>query len=474
VDKYKPLHFGTDVARPYDANRFGRSASLRRLNGLPSWPAASIFLLSVLGEFIQPELITALILYLLLLATIVWATSHKGFDKYLFNAIAPFVSIVAIGLVVGIGADRYLYWKDAWYVSNPALILCVGFVLFYAMPDVARGMRALVIAGAVFALYFLFQFAAHPEILAESAVAIRESIGYGYGEPVIALTILFAYWGNWQKGLRMPSWMASFCLITCLMATALSFSRTGVICTIIGALAATGTFAKHEVRRIAVIVVVGLSLVMILNLSMDSSSATSQRSFVGKIARSLTEMNVHEYWDLKSINENWRGFETARALKMYRSGSKWHLFFGHGFGAQVDIGLWMQLGNPQDRGRGFVRYITFLHNGYALLLVRGGAVAVCLFICFILWMYAVGRRVVSTEVSRIRAAPARILQAFAITLALVTWLVGGVFNRGGNVEFLLATGFLLATLSSYQSDGTIGTKRNCPQTNPMASPKHNQ
>jgi hypothetical protein len=196
------------------------------------------------------------------------------------------------------------------------------------------------------------------------------------------------------------------------------------------------------------IVCAGTVAIGTLHMVVDTDTAEAKRSFVGKLARSIDEMSVHEYYDLRSINENWRGYETAKALTLYRSGSALQLLFGYGFGAQVDVGLFMKLGSPQDR-HGLERSIPILHNGYAYLLVKGGAVAVGLFLSAMAWLYLPGRSIVSTESSRLLSAPARVLQACAVILAVTTWFVGGVFNKNGLFPFLLASGFILAAVSTY-------------------------
>jgi hypothetical protein len=402
-------------------SRFVR-ASAGISDKLPVWPAISIVILVVFSEFLPAEFLSGLNLYLMVLAAIVWITSGKRFDPNLLRAIVPFAVIAIFGLAVGIGADRYLYFKDAWYVLNPPLVIVAGYVLFRCMPDVASGLRAVVSAGTIVGLFYLVRFAFNPQILSQSAVDIRDAVGLGYASPVLALIILLTYARIWGTGLKVTRWIAACCCVVCLLATALSFSRTNLIMLGIGVLAAAGLLARREVRRVVFIVCAGTVAIGTLHMVVDT--------------------------DLRSINENWRGYETAKALTLYRSGSALQLLFGYGFGAQVDVGLFMKLGSPQDR-HGLERSIPILHNGYAYLLVKGGAVAVGLFLSAMAWLYLPGRSIVSTESSRLLSAPARVLQACAVILAVTTWFVGGVFNKNGLFPFLLASGFILAAVSTY-------------------------
>ncbi len=416
----------------------------------PSWPAASIILLIVFAVIFPPGLLTGMNLYLLLLSLIVWIFSGEKFDPNLLRAIAPFGLIIVFGLVAGIGSDWYIYLKDAWYLSNPAVIVSTGYVLYRCKPDVTCGLRAFVIGGTLVGLFFLSSFATHPDLVFQSSVKIRETIGTGYYAPALSFTILCAYSGKWSEGLALPRRLAFCCLVVCALAVVLCFSRTMMIVVIIGILAAAGILARREWQRIVLVAIFGLLLVSVMRLTVDTESREVQHTFIGKLARSLDEISVQEYTDFKSINENWRGYETARALKLYYSGSPIEWLFGHGFGAKVDLGLAMPLGGTLGEGPELKRFIPILHNGYAYLLVKGGAVAIFLFGNFLFWLYSVGRRVVASEKNQINFAPGRVLQAVVVTLAVTTWIVSGVFNKLDMFPYILVAGFLLAAVTRPQ------------------------
>lgn len=220
----------------------------------------------------------------------------------------------------------------------------------------------------------------------------------------------------------------------------------------IGALSAAGILARREWPRIFLIAVLGLLLVSVLRMTIETESREVQHTFIGKLARSLDEISVQDYTDFKSINENWRGYETARALKMYYSGSPIEWLFGHGFGAQVDLGLAMPLGGVPGEQQELKRFIPILHNGYAYLLVKGGAVATLLFGYFLYWLYSISVRPIAFGTDQSCSAPARVLQAVVLTLAVTTWIVSGVFNKLDMFPFILAAGFLLAATTSSRTD----------------------
>lgn len=414
---------------------------------LPSWPAVSIVLLVIVAAVFPPGLLSGMNLYLLLLALIVWVTSGEPFDRNLLGVITPFFLIIAIGLTVGVGAERYLYLKDAWYVSNPAVIISVGYVLFRCMPDVSRGLRAFVIGGTLIAVLHLTKFVIHPELFSLSTSELRSEAGTGYYAPALAITLLLAYRGRWPEELKLPRWAALFCFLICSVAVLASFSRTMLIVVLIGGLASLGVFARREWLRIGVSLAIVLLVIAILHGSVDVDSNEASKSFLGKLARTTEELTVNEYSDLKSINLNWRGYETARALTYYSSGKPQELLFGYGFGAQLDIGLFMNLGSGPNGERMAVRFIPILHNGYAYLLLKGGAVALSLFSYALFFLYRLGRKGAEHAPSDFGTTPSRLLQGIAVTLAFTTWVIAGVFNKLDMFPFLLIAGFLLAALT---------------------------
>ena len=413
---------------------------------LASWPAVSISLLLVLVLFFPPGLITAMNLYLLMLALIVWIFSEKKFDNNLLAIIMPFGLMVVIGLFMGLGADQYLYFKDAWYLSNPAIILSVGYIFYRCKPDVARGLRAFVIGGVLVALIFLSKFVLYPDLILLSSVQIRNVAGTGYYAPALAFIILFAYFGNWKDGLKLPFWFVVLCFLVCSLAVVLCFSRTMLMVVLLGVMASLGVFARNEWRNLTIVAITAALVISGLGLIVDTSSRSVQHTFIGKLARSFDEMSVREYMDFKSINENWRGYETARALDTYANGTPPQWLFGQGLGAQVDLGIAMSLGGGGGEPSSLQRFIPVLHNGYAYLLVKGGLVAIVLFIYFLYRLYRLGRMAGNAQTSRYAAAPGRLLQAVSINLAVTTWVISGVFNKLDMFPFILAGGFLLGQL----------------------------
>jgi len=257
----------------------------------------------------------------------------------------------------------------------------------------------------------------HPELFALSAADLRESAGTGYYAPILAFSILCCYNKHCGSKLKINPFVGVICFLICVLSIFFSFSRTSFLVAIFGIMAATGMFASKELFRVAIAILVGALLIATLRLTIDTSSPDATKSFLGKIARSTEELTVENYNDLKSININWRGYETSRAILYYSSGTPLNWLTGYGFGAQVDLGLMMPLGSGPKGERTPVQFVPILHNGFAYLLVKGGAIAVCLFLCVITTLYRLGRRsAINPNIEK--RAPARLLQGIAVSTAI--------------------------------------------------------
>lgn len=437
--------------RPISALPIDPSAT-KKSKRVASWPAYSIVLLSFLAATFPPGLLTGMNLYLLFLAGIVWTTSRQQLDRNLLRVAWPFIGIALIGLLMGIGSERYIYLKDAWYVLNPLIVVCVGYVFFRAMPDPAKGLRAFVIGGVILSVIQIIKIAANTELLSFTAADIRKIIGTGYYAPALAAAILFSVRSNWRESLGLPRWIAVFFLLICLVAVGVSFSRTILLLAAIGGIASLGFFSQKEIRRIGVMLMVATVLIGGLRLVVDIESREANTSVIGKIARATEELKIQEYTSFQQINDNWRGYETARAFNSYANGSIPELALGQGFGARVDLGLFMPLGSGDGGERVRVRFVPILHNGYAYLLVKGGPIAIALFLVSMRALYRTGRTQARGAANSLQTQIARLLQGVAVCLVVATWVIGGVFNKLDMFPYLLLAGYLLAALN-HQREG---------------------
>jgi hypothetical protein len=410
------------------------------------WPAVSIVLLCPIAALMPVYIPSFLSACLLFLAAVRWVASGKPMDPVLAKVLAAFAVAIAVGIVSGAGNDRFVFLKDGWYFVNPVSIIALGFVFFQCMPDIGAGLRAVVLGAGLVSSYHMLWFELHPELFDFSAARIREIAGTGYYAPVLGLVLLAATLGRWRSVLRLPGWVAAYCFLACAAACSLSFSRTILVTLLIMAAALAGWLKSREWRLLPIGAAAAALVFLLANVYLQFDSGNRQeRTFLGKLASSVQEVEVEDYRTEQEINQHWRGFETYRALETVAEGTPLQWLIGQGFGAQVDLGFFQALSNDP---RGRLRQIPVFHNGFVYLLLKTGLVGVCAYL-YALWvLYRTGRRSAQGSLKAIDVLGARLLQGCVVSVAFSTWVISGAFNKADMFPFLLMIGFLIAGLAA--------------------------
>lgn len=428
-----------------------RAPASRMAQPLPrrpaSWPVVSITLLLCVSALLPPIVLTVMNATLvgLALGVVLWA--NRRIDPQLWHVVLPFAVIVMLGLAMGVQAERYPYFKDAWYVGNPVLVVLTGYVLYRMRPDVAAGLRAFVVGGLIVALWQMRAYYSDPGLLLLPADTIRRFVGTGHYAPVAALVILVLLAGRWRAELRMPGWLLGLVFGVIAAAVLGVFSRTALMVIMIAVAARLGAFAQREWLRLGLPFLVLMGVAFAMQIFFDVESDRALKTFVGKLARTLHELTVSDYAGLRDINLSFRGHEMARALSEFNNSSLPQMLLGRGFGATVDLGAFLPIEVNEAGARVGARYITLLHNGYMFLLTKAGIVGLVMLLYVLGFLYQVQRPSAAAPWAEPRARLARLLQAAVVTLAATTYIVGGVFNKQDMFPFMLLTGYLLAHLS---------------------------
>lgn len=439
---------GRDVKAGYTRWRLRQQAPVTRLappppRRAPLWPTFSIVFLLCLPSIFPPIALTVLNAMLVGLAIGVVMFTNRRIDRRLLVVIS-LVSVVAVlGFVSGRDAPVYEYFKDAWYVTNPVLVMLTGYTLYAMKPDLSRGLRAFVIAGLIVAVWQLRGYAIDPTIITLPAATIRKMIGTGSYVPVLGLVILIVFIGQWRRTLLLPSWLAGLFFVVMATAVAGVFSRSALVVVGVGLAALVGCFSRREWWRVGLPAVLLVMAGYVAQLYVDTQTDYALQTYGGKLARTLQELTVGDSVGARDINLNFRAYETNRALDQYANAPVAQMIFGQGFGATVDLGITMPL-LITDTGYRGVRHIGIFHNGYIYLLTKVGMVGLLLYVGVMAYLYGVGRRRAAGPLADPEVRVGRLFQFAVVTLAATTYFIAGIFNRGDMFPVLLLIGFLLA------------------------------
>jgi hypothetical protein len=440
--------------------RLRRQAPVTRLAPLPPkraplWPAFSIVFLLCLPSIFPPIALTVLNAMLVSLAAAVVLITNRQVDRRLLVIISIVCVVAVLGFVGGRDAPIYEYFKDAWYVANPVLVMLAGYTLYAMKPDLGRGLRAFVIAGLIVACWQLRGYFIDPTIIALPADTIRRIIGTGSYVPVLGLVILIVFVGQWRSALKLPGWLGGLFIVVMVTAVAGVFSRSALVVVAIGVAALIGCFGRCEWWRVGLPAVLLVLAGYVAQLYVDTESDYALKTYGGKLARTLQELTVGEGAGARAINLNFRAFETGRALDQYVDAPVASMIFGQGFGATVDLGITMPL-QITDTGYRGVRHIGIFHNGYIFLLIKVGMLGLLLYGGVLAYLYAVGRRRAGGPLADPEARAGRLFQFAVVTLAATTYFIAGVFNRTDMFPVLLLIGFMLAHGRQAARDGARG------------------
>jgi hypothetical protein len=445
------------LSKGFERFRSQRAAPVTRLaqpspKRLAIWPTVSLVFLLCLPTIFAPIALTVLNALLVTVALIVALFTSSSIDKRLLTFSAFTAAVAFLGLAMGREAYIYDYLKDLWYVCNPVLVTATGYVLYRMKPDLAAALRAFVIAGVIVSLWQVRAYFFDPSIALLPAGIIRRLIGVGSAVPVLGLSILLVFSACSRQGLRIPRALAWTLFVVMAICVAGVFSRTAVALILVAAAAAMGCFVRREWLRVGVPLLLFVAVGLLASGILDTSSDRALQSFSGKLLRSFEEVVVGEVYDARSINTNFRAFETERVLAQFVTVPPVEMLFGQGFGATVDLGVTMPLMTTETGFKG-VRRIGIFHNGYMYLLTKVGLVGLLLYLCLLGYLYAVPRSRSRGGLSDPDVAAARLFQALVVSLVVSTYIVSGIFNRDNMFPYLLLLGVLLSHWSKH--DGKV-------------------
>jgi hypothetical protein len=401
------------------------------------WPLYSLFFLLLGSRFLPPELIGGMNAYFLILALMVWISKTQAFPKSLWVVLSCFTGMIAVGMLSGLDNELYPYLKDGWYFITPVATLFVGYCFGAQTPSLRDALRILVIVGVILAIVHLAKFVVNPSLLTMSATEVRSKAGAGDLAVDLTCALLVARIGRWRESLAIWPGFGWLALVICGASMSLAYSRTSVLVAVIFWMAIRGLMVGPRFVKLVIVAILAVTVFGTISNYLPQTTEIERKTFTGKVLHSVQELEVDDYLDRQSINDNFRGFETARALKAYVDGGVLGWVVGRGFGHLVDLGLSLVL------GEGPLRYIPVLHNGIMYVLVKTGALGLALYLTAFGWLFRLGSRAARSNDLDERFA-GHIVQGTVAVSLVTSWLISGPFNKSELVPVLLLLGICLS------------------------------
>lgn len=355
--------------------------------------------------------------------------------KNLLRIVWPLFFIVLLGVIYMSRNMLNHILRDIAYSFVPISALFLGEWLGKRLPSEARYVRIVTICAILLSMLQLGTIAIRPDVWNANVETFRKEIGAGYTVVPISLFILLFRRRYGLSGI-LPSWIPYAPTIILLLAALISFfSRSYIVFSVIFCLSLLGIVGRVNLRFM---VYGALIACLLVGLVMSTSGGnTDSNSVRGKISRGLSELVVSDYAKMNDINENYRGFETYRAILTFLSGTTAQQLVGQGFGATVDLGFFMPLGDTE------LDKIPVLHNGYAYLAIKTGILGLCFCMLFFFKCFLCGRRYGFSGYLKL-ALYGRIIIGCTLGLAATTLVVGGLYESAKFVPMTITLGYFLS------------------------------
>lgn len=373
------------------------------------------------GEMLPPVVVAIAAVILLAIGRV-----HLGYLRLIW----PLVVVFLLGVFGIRDYETRDILRDIAYALNPIALLFFGYWLAGKKGMWPLILKVMVTCGFVLAVIHIAKFVLNPTLLSSDIGAVRKEAGFGSGLVLLSMVL-----GGFQYRLRIgnlfPRFSPRIVALPILFASFfLSYSRTGFVQALILSLALSGVLSRLKLRFI---LVVGL-LVIGFVVFFATTSEDDQKSFSGKLSRSVTEIAIDDYTTSKDINANWRGFETYRVVVSFLTGNLTQKIAGQGAGALVDIGFTMKLGD------GSYRFIPIFHNGYAYVLFKTGVLGVACYLYFFL------RTIGSAIREGVSKSPekvffSRLMLGCVLSISASMYVVGGM-PEIHDAELVLLLGYL--------------------------------
>lgn len=259
--------------------------------------------------------------------------------------------------------------QSVFYLSAPILFTFLGMQYGKAFAEHRDMFLYCVYLGTVGSLIYLIHGVVNTGVGVFSDIyAFRRVLFWGSIANVITISLLL-FGHKFEQPLFLgKEWKRRLLLFLNMLALFLTASRTYYFSLIVFVLLFLFVYNK----KIFSIMLLTILLAIIYLFSLKSDSL-----MINKIQNSVSEINnSNEFKSYADVNTYYRAYETLKTLEVYMDGGVVELSLGHGMAKQVNLGIYVKLGEK------FRLNIPIVHNGYAYLLLRTGGIGLLFYVLF--------------------------------------------------------------------------------------------
>lgn len=327
---------------------------------------AVTFLPLVYGGYWAPTIVFCLVSILML--------KHHRIPKNVPTVSFLLISMLFVGLLSYFMTDHILvtnFFRDTLITLNIIFLYVSGY--WIGRTNWNSFVKALKLTSVCYSVFYLIKFG---YLMTYGGLSISDSQSYriqmGAGEFIVAIGLYF-YIADFR---RYSTLFSTLLIIVAL----LSQSRTMFIYLFLLLFMVANVRIYKKSKNLAPLLMTAqITFVLIMYLSYNQVflDLRESNSLIGKLQTSLVEI-LPAYYDKFEVGNFWRGFESYVALEAFKQSNIYQFLLGRGMGYAITLPYEMILA-----GNSFYE-IPFLHNAYASLLLKFGAVGLLLFLTFLL------------------------------------------------------------------------------------------
>jgi len=346
-------------------------------------------------------------------------TIKKNYSVEIVRLISPYLLIILIAFISTFGKDHKPYFiiRDITYLIKPVLGFLVGYQIFKS--GIKKPFELVSNAALAVSIYHIILLGY--AFLIEHVMTINDlrlQAGYFSDFEVYALIILLFHK---KFGIEFSKQKVRVYILIIGISAFMYLARTNFIQFGVLYLAVKGYFSLNRksitiFTSVVVFCIVGYSAIVYSNPRRDSKGieALFYKIKVAPLEPFKTKIDREDY---KDFNDNYRSYENIRTLSQIGNEGTKGVILGKGLGSTVDLQQKVNLGGTE------LRYISILHNGFMIVLLKAGLLGIFIYLFTIFYFFR-GKKDVDEREKYINL----LFLGTGIFLVISNWVFLGFYN----------------------------------------------